>query len=192
LLEKREHFVIYSRFPNRSEWVMPSKNDNKPVECEHFTFSSRVPSHCLLLNCYNVAKRGTARNVIMFAMREQENVQIKVAPSVLTCTHAYTRMLAACTWSTILTEFAAMIEKSSIFWDITPCSQLKVNRRFGRICHHHIQSRKIGPVRNQRECKWPQVGFLLGLFFDPEDGGDIFPRNISRLSTGYTVLYLRR
>jgi hypothetical protein len=28
---------------------------------------------------------------------------------------------------------------SSIFWDITPCSVLKVNRRFGGICHLSLQ-----------------------------------------------------
>jgi hypothetical protein len=40
--------------------------------------------------------------------------------------------------------------KSSIFWDITPRSPLKVNRRFALFatCFH--------------------AGFLLGLFFDPE------------------------
>jgi hypothetical protein len=27
-------------------------------------------------------------------------------------------------------------------------------------------------------------GFLLGLFFDPEDGGDMPLRNVGRLSTG--------
>ena len=56
---------------------MPSKNENKPVEYELFTSYSRVPGQCLLLNCYKVAKRGTARNVIMFAMREQGKVHIK-------------------------------------------------------------------------------------------------------------------
>jgi hypothetical protein len=30
-------------------------------------------------------------------------------------------------------------KKSSIFWDITPCSSLKFNRRFGRTCLLHFQ-----------------------------------------------------
>jgi hypothetical protein len=33
---------------------------------------------------------------------------------------------------------------------------------------------------------------LLGLFFDPEDGGNIFIQNASCLSTNYTALYPRR
>jgi hypothetical protein len=33
--------------------------------------------------------------------------------------------------------------KSSIFWDITPCSSWKVNRRFGGTCRLHLQGRKI-------------------------------------------------
>jgi hypothetical protein len=31
-------------------------------------------------------------------------------------------------------------------------------------------------------------GYLLGLFFDPEDGGDMFLRNVGRLSTEYAAL----
>jgi hypothetical protein len=45
--------------------------------------------------------------------------------------------------------------KSSVFRDITPCSLLKVNRRFGGTCH------------------------LRDLFFDPEDEGNMFLRNVS-------------
>jgi hypothetical protein len=44
--------------------------------------------------------------------------------------------------------------KSSIFWDITPCSPLKVNRRFGGTCRLHLQSRRISRTRNQRESRW--------------------------------------
>jgi hypothetical protein len=58
--------------------------------------------------------------------------------------------------------------KSSIFWDITPCSPLKVNRRFGGTCRLHIQGRRISQARNM----------LL--------------RNVGWLSTDYTALYLRR
>jgi hypothetical protein len=47
-------------------------------------------------------------------------------------------------------------KKSSVFWDITPCSVLKVSGRFRGTCKLHLQSR-----RNQREAE-------LGLFFDSE------------------------
>jgi hypothetical protein len=36
------------------------------------------------------------------------------------------------------------------------------------------------------------AGFLLGLFFDPEDGGDMFLRNVDSFSTDYTALHPRR
>jgi hypothetical protein len=36
------------------------------------------------------------------------------------------------------------------------------------------------------------AGFLLGLFFDPEEGGDMFLRNVDSLSTVYRELYPRR
>jgi hypothetical protein len=50
-----------------------------------------------------------------------------------------------------------MVMKSTILWDIIPCSSLKVSRRFGEACFH--------------------AGILLGLF-DPEDGGDMFIGNV--------------
>jgi hypothetical protein len=49
------------------------------------------------------------------------------------------------------TDAALIYLKSSVFWDITPC---------GSACYLLFAS------------------FLLGLFFDPEDGGDIFLRNV--------------
>jgi hypothetical protein len=44
--------------------------------------------------------------------------------------------------------------KSSIFWDITPCSLLKVKRRLGGIYRFHLQGRRISQARNQCESKW--------------------------------------
>jgi hypothetical protein len=50
-----------------------------------------------------------------------------------------------------------------------PCSPLKVNRRFGGT--HRLQHSPL-----LASCF--HTGFLLGLFFDPEDGGDMFLRNV--------------
>jgi hypothetical protein len=37
----------------------------------------------------------------------------------------------------------AVVVKSSIFWDITPCSPLSVNRRFGGTCRlHHLDNKQ--------------------------------------------------
>jgi hypothetical protein len=44
--------------------------------------------------------------------------------------------------------------KSTIFRDITLCSLLKVNPRFGGTYHLHLQGRKISGTRNQCESWW--------------------------------------
>jgi hypothetical protein len=49
---------------------------------------------------------------------------------------------------------AVVVMKSSVFWDMTPCSPLKVNRCFGGICRLNLQGRKISRSRNQRESRW--------------------------------------
>jgi hypothetical protein len=48
----------------------------------------------------------------------------------------------------------AVVMKSIIFWDITPCSAFKVNRRFGGTYRLHLQGRKISGARNRRESRW--------------------------------------
>jgi hypothetical protein len=53
----------------------------------------------------------------------------------------------------------AVVMKSTIFWNITPCSPLKVNRRaLLSTCFYS--------------------GLLIGLFFDPENEDNIFLRNL--------------
>jgi hypothetical protein len=56
----------------------------------------------------------------------------------------------------------SLVTRSSIFWDITPCSE--------PTCF---------------------IWYLLALLFDPEDGVDLFFRNFYCLSSGYTALYPR-
>jgi hypothetical protein len=66
----------------------------------------------------------------------------------------------------------AVVMKSTIFWDLTACSPLKVNRRLGGTYRLHLR----GLQALLATCF--HTGFLLGLFFDPEDGGDMFFRNV--------------
>jgi hypothetical protein len=81
----------------------------------------------------------------------------------------------------------AVVMKSIIFWDMTPCSLLRCNRRFGGTYRLHLQGR-----RSKYACHLLICWFLLNYFFYPEDGGDIFLRNVGCNSTDYTALYPRR
>jgi hypothetical protein len=58
----------------------------------------------------------------------------------------------------------AVVIKSTIFWYIPPCSPLKVSRHFG------------GTVILISTLF--HAGFLRGFFCDPEDGENMFFRNV--------------
>jgi hypothetical protein len=53
----------------------------------------------------------------------------------------------------------AAVIKSHIFWDITPCSRFKVNRRFDGTCLH-LQGRR-SQARNQHEAGSKRCCFML-------------------------------
>jgi hypothetical protein len=90
-----------------------------------------------------------------------------VSPSVMPCvdltegdTHHhrnYASAIAAIPWAIIPL-------KSTNFWDITPCSPLKVSWRFGGIYRLHLQGWRISQERNQREGRWQA------------EGSDMFPK----------------
>jgi hypothetical protein len=80
-------------------------------------------------------------------------------------------------------------------WDVTPCSPLKVNWRFGGTSRLRLQNRRISQGRNwveagSKKCRWLEwLMNVLSACFDTKDGGDMFLRNIDSLSTYYTALY---
>jgi hypothetical protein len=72
-----------------------------------------------------------------------------------------------------------------MFWDTMSCGSLIIKAHFGLIHFLHLQGQQINHARNKHEagskqssasCMLPD-GFLLGLFFDPEDGCNIFLKN---------------
>jgi hypothetical protein len=54
--------------------------------------------------------------------------------------------------------------KNSVFWHTTPCSPLKVRRRFGG-----TSMKQVAKLSD---------GFLPGLLFNHEEEGDMFLRNV--------------
>jgi hypothetical protein len=72
--------------------------------------------------------------------------------------------------------------KSSIFWDITLCSHFKVNRRFvERVGYSglvELKAKQEASVKQAASRALIHACFFSGLFFDPEDGGDMFLRNV--------------
>jgi hypothetical protein len=64
-------------------------------------------------------------------------------------------------------DLTAVVFKSTIFWDITPCGPLKANWRFGGTYCLHLQDRETSRARNQVESRW-QAGlwwFLARLIY---------------------------
>jgi hypothetical protein len=68
--------------------------------------------------------------------------------------------------------------KSSFFWYISPCSPLKVSGHFAGTCRLHLQVRKAKQETNVKQASCRTFGFLLGLFFNRENGGDFSLRSV--------------
>jgi hypothetical protein len=58
-------------------------------------------------------------------------------------------------------DVVTVVMKSYIFWDMTPCTPVKVNRRFGGIYHLHLEGRRISQARNWHVAGSQQRATLL-------------------------------
>jgi hypothetical protein len=65
---------------------------------------------------------------------------------------------------------------------VTLCNKSEQALRFGRTYRFHLR----GHTESQ-----DSVEFLSGLLFDPEDGGNVYLRNI-RLSANHTAFYRQK
>jgi hypothetical protein len=72
----------------------------------------------------------------------------------------------------------AVVMKSSVFWDITPYSLLKINQHLRGICYLYLQGRRIRQARSHCEAGRKQSQAELCLLSCLEDGGDMFLRNV--------------
>jgi hypothetical protein len=79
-------------------------------------------------------------------------------------------------------------------WMLTVHFALRANQRELNCCLPFLSSFLYNPKFRQADCSACHLlhaGFLNGIVFDPEDGGNMFLRNVSWLWTDYTTLYAR-
>jgi hypothetical protein len=67
-----------------------------------------------------------------------------------------------------------LVLKNSVLWDIMPCNPMKVSCCFGS----SIFKAETEPNKKRALSRRSRPDFLLGLFFYPEDGSDMFIRNV--------------
>jgi hypothetical protein len=82
-------------------------------------------------------------------------------------------------------------QNSSLFWDITPCSPLKIKRRFrgSYPSFFKVKEKAKQDISEKQVASRGLIShcFFVFLFLDVEDDG----AELYQLSTDYTVLYPR-
>jgi hypothetical protein len=77
---------------------------------------------------------------------------------------------------------------STIFWDVTPCSPVLIERNLGGTNCLHLQVQKCArKPANKNETVWTAQHK-----FNPEDGSSIFPRIIGKTLLNYSLSFHRR
>jgi hypothetical protein len=118
-------------------------------------------------------------------------------------------------WRSVLLNKTILYPKRTLFSDMMPHSLVKVTKCFrGIYCLHLRGWRESQATGKKQLAKWAPrlprgstnglpslksstcslllVGYLLGLYLNPEEGSDMFLRNVSQLLADYMVSCVRR
>jgi hypothetical protein len=79
--------------------------------------------------------------------------------------------------------------KNSIFWNITPCSPLKVNQHLEEHVTSIFRTEELAKQETSMKLVASRPHFLLGSFFSPDDGGCISQK--TELFSRFTFLQPR-
>jgi hypothetical protein len=101
-------------------------------------------------------------NGFLYIAHYTSHIRIKIVSVLIEYTR-YSQTKDGSLVRDLLHDLSSWNLKSSVFWDITPCSPLKVNRRTGETCRLHLQGPRISQARNQREAGGKQSNQLANI-----------------------------
>jgi hypothetical protein len=82
----------------------------------------------------------------------------------------------------VCTRFGVAVN-SVVLWEVMPWSTTQVLRRFGGMRCLHLQGRRVSKAeKDESDARW-----LIGLLFNPEDGGNLSFRNVCQLLQNYVT-----
>jgi hypothetical protein len=85
-------------------------------------------------------------------------------PTTITGNHYYSRVKMDWTWVSVLSLLdlrflTVVIMKSTIFWDVMPCSKIEIHKYFGEIYHFHLKDQQVNQASNKQAAS--SLSFLL-------------------------------
>jgi hypothetical protein len=143
----------------------------------------------LILNLALIIQCLSWNNIQIYIFNFTYPLRCLHVPPGVRVPHVETTDLAARSLCDGFEILIAVTKKTFIFWDIKPCSPVKVNRRFRDICHLQFQDRRVGQVALLA------AGFMLVsylVYSSTLKREAMFLQNIGWLSLEYTALYPRR
>jgi hypothetical protein len=105
---------------------------------------------CVLISCISCKERIITLQIYTpLAWNLQSTGLLSMKSPDYEAPHCLFHFCCVQIFSAPSSQTPSVLKTPSIFWDITPCSPLSVNRRCGGIYRLHLQGR-----RNQPESRW--------------------------------------